>query len=140
MYITNSPIEAIELPCLLRKLWQRTTDWQTDRLANEQTDMREVTLPNRNAIYRVFRKNCVFSQFTATPPSPTFLWETLKALNAMRVYSHSYWLVIFCTTNSSRVLERERWQTFENSLNNNTILNEHPVTNIRFFGVVRLYG
>ena len=34
----------------------------------------------------------------------------------MRVYSHSYWLVIFCTTNSSRVLARERWQTFENSL------------------------
>ena len=26
-----------------------------------------------------------------------------------------YWLVIFCTTNSSRVLARERWQTFENS-------------------------
>ena len=24
-------------------------------------------------IYRVFRKNCVFSQFTATPPSPTSL-------------------------------------------------------------------
>ena len=23
--------------------------------------------------YRVFRKNCVFSQFNATPPSPTFL-------------------------------------------------------------------
>ena len=22
--------------------------------------------------YRVFRKNCVFSQFTATPPSPTY--------------------------------------------------------------------
>ena len=33
----------------------------------------------------------------------------------MRVYSPSYWLVIFCTTNSSRVLARERWQTFENS-------------------------
>ena len=33
----------------------------------------------------------------------------------MRVYSHSYWLVIFCTTNSSRVLARERWQIFENS-------------------------
>ena len=45
--------------------------------------------------YRVFRKNCVFSQFTATPPSPTSLWETFKALNVMRVYSHSYWLVIF---------------------------------------------
>ena len=28
---------------------------------------------------------------------------------------HSYWLVIFCTPNSSRVLARERWQTFENS-------------------------
>ena len=26
-----------------------------------------------------------------------------------------YWLVIFCTTNSSRVLARERWQTVENS-------------------------
>ena len=38
-----------------------------------------------------------------------------KALNAMQVYSHSYWLVIFCTANSSRVLTRERWQTFENS-------------------------
>ena len=33
----------------------------------------------------------------------------------MRVYSLSYWLVIFCTTNSSRVLARERWQIFENS-------------------------
>ena len=26
-----------------------------------------------------------------------------------------YWLEIFCTTNSSRVLARERWKTFENS-------------------------
>ena len=33
-----------------------------------------------------------------------------------RVYSPSYLLVIFCTTNSSRVLmARESWQTFENS-------------------------
>ena len=64
--------------------------------------------------YREFRKKCVFfSQFTATPP--TSLQETFKALNKMRVYSHSYWLVIFCTTNSSRVLARESWQTFENS-------------------------
>ena len=31
--------------------------------------------------------------------------------------------VIFCTTNNSRVLARERWQTFEK----NTIFNEHPV-------------
>ena len=65
--------------------------------------------------YRVFRKNCVFSQFTATPPSPTSLLDTFKALNAEQVYSHSYWLEIFCTTNSSRVLARERRQTFENS-------------------------
>ena len=59
-----------------------------------------------------------FAPFTATPPSPTLLKETFKALNAMRVNSHSYWLanlVNFCTTNSSSVLARERWQTFENS-------------------------
>ena len=31
------------------------------------------------------------------------------------VYSHSYWLVILWTTNSSRVLARKRWQIFENS-------------------------
>ena len=35
------------------------------------------------------------SFFTATPPSPTLLKETFKPLDAMRVYSHSYWLVIF---------------------------------------------
>ena len=33
----------------------------------------------------------------------------------MRVYSPSYWLAIFCTTNNSRVLAREGWQNFENS-------------------------
>ena len=36
-------------------------------------------------------------------------------------------LVFFCTTNSSRVLAREMWQTFENSWKKNTIFNEHPV-------------
>ena len=41
----------------------------------------------------------------------------------MLVYSYSYWLVIFSTTNISRALARERWQTFEK----NTIFNEHPV-------------
>ena len=30
------------------------------------------------------------------------------------MYSHSYWLVIFSTTNSSRMLAKERSQTFEN--------------------------
>ena len=38
-----------------------------------------------------------------------------KSLDIMFVYSHSYWLVFFCTTNGSRVLMKERWQTFENS-------------------------
>ena len=33
----------------------------------------------------------------------------------------------FCTNNSSRVLARERWQTFENSWKKNTIFDEHPV-------------
>ena len=45
--------------------------------------------------YRVFRKNCVFFTIHCTPPSPTSLSEAFKALNAMKVYSHSYWLVIF---------------------------------------------
>ena len=63
----------------------------------------------------MFRKNLVFSQFTTTPHSPLSLQGTFKALNALGVYSHSYWLVIFGTTNSSRVLARERWQTYENS-------------------------
>ena len=40
-------------------------------------------------IYMVFRKNCVFH--------------------------NSHWVVFFCTTNSRRVVTRERWQTFENS-------------------------
>ena len=75
----------------------------------------------------MFRKNCVFSHFTATPPSPTSLLDTFKALNAMRVYSLSYRPVILCTTNSRRVLAREGWQTFENSLKKNTIFDEHPV-------------
>ena len=48
--------------------------------------------------------------------NPSFAYIAVReALNAMRMYSHSYWLVIFCTSNSSRVLARERWQTFENS-------------------------
>ena len=34
---------------------------------------------------------------------------------SIRAYSHYCLLVIFCTTNSSRVLVRESWQTFENS-------------------------
>ena len=47
-------------------------------------------------IQGVQEKNCgFFSQFTATPLSPTPLEETFNDLNAMEVYSHSYWLVNF---------------------------------------------
>ena len=48
---------------------------------------------DRYSRYRVFRKNCVFTQFTATPDSPTSLWESFKALNAIRVYSHSFFFL-----------------------------------------------
>ena len=37
-------------------------------------------------------------------------------------------LEFFCTTNSSRLLARERWKTFENSWKKQTISNEHPVS------------
>ena len=65
---------------------------------------------------RVFMKKlCFFINHCNPSFAYISLKEIYKALKAMRVYSHSYWLVIFCTTNSSRVLARERWQTFENS-------------------------
>ena len=62
----------------------------------------------------------------------------LQALNTMRVCSHSYWLVIFCTTNCSPVLARKRWQTFENSrkktqyLMNTLYINKHYFSNFSF--------
>ena len=53
--------------------------------------------------------------------SPSLAYIVVRVLQSSQrkasVYSHSYWLAIFCTTNSSRVLARERWQTFENSWN-----------------------
>ena len=49
----------------------------------------------------VFRKNCVFSQSSAIHPSSTSLQETFEVIKVMKVYSHSYLLAIFCTTNSS---------------------------------------
>ena len=49
-------------------------------------------------------------------PSPAYIAvRDLQSSQRNAVYNYSYWLVIFCTTNSSRVLARERWQTFENS-------------------------
>ena len=45
----------------------------------------------------------------------------------MRVYSHSYWLVVFCTTNSSRVLAKGEKANFREFLEKNTIFNKHTV-------------
>ena len=51
-------------------------------------------------------------------PTLVSLKETFKALNLLlRVNSYSYWLVIFCTTNSSWVLARERWQKTQYLMN-----------------------
>ena len=60
-------------------------------------------------------KNCVLFTIHCNPSLAYIAVSLSKAFYAMRVYSHSYWLVIFCTTKSSRVLTRERRQTFENS-------------------------
>ena len=67
--------------------------------------------PSQPHILGGHEKCCFFHN--SLQPLPRL--HRFKALNTMKVYSHSYWLVIFCTTNSSRVLVRERWQTFENS-------------------------
>ena len=54
------------------------------------------------------------------------LLEIFKALNAMRVYSHSYCLANFCTINSRPVPASERWKklTF---LEKSTLFPEHSV-------------
>ena len=57
----------------------------------------------------------------------------------MWVYSHSYWLDIYCTSNGSRVLARERWQSFENFWKN-TIFNEHPVPDPIFTAVLARFS
>ena len=53
-------------------------------------------------------------------PSLAYIAETFKAFNEMRVYSPYYWLVIFCTTNSSRVVAMEKLSKI---LGKNTIFN-----------------
>ena len=61
--------------------------------------------------YRVFIKNCVFLPVHRIP-SPAFKRATYPR---ERVYSHSYWLTTFCTTNSSPVLAKQRSQNIEHS-------------------------
>ena len=69
-------------------------------------------------MHRVFRKNCVFHNSLQPLPRLHRCKRPSKLSNAMRVYSHSCWLVTFCTTNSSQVLVRQRLQNIENSWEN----------------------
>ena len=39
---------------------------------------------------RVFRKNCVFSQFTATPPLPTSLYKTFNPTDSIKTDKINY--------------------------------------------------
>ena len=58
--------------------------------------------------------------------NPSLAYITVRDLESSQrnsnVHCRSYWLVIFCTTNSSRVLARERWQTLKNSWKNTQYL------------------
>ena len=66
-----------------------------------------------------------FSQLTATHPLhelEQLVWSQIW------LYSHSFWLTIFCQTNSSPVLARERSKNIENSWEKSTIINEHLVS------------
>ena len=63
-----------------------------------------------------------FSQFTATPSSPTLMKETFKAFNEMRLCSHSYcWLEFFVQPIAAVA-------NFPEFLEKNTIFLEHPVS------------
>ena len=65
-------------------------------------------------MYWVFRKNCVFFTIHCSPSLAYIAVRDLQSSQrntSVHLYSHSYSPVIFCTTNSRRVLARERWQT-----------------------------
>ena len=57
-------------------------------------------------------------------------------LEKVSVYSYSYWLDIFCTTNNSAVLAREMFQNNEK----NTIFNEHSVAWLTVFFKLKPFG
>ena len=66
--------------------------------------------------YRVFKKSCVVSKFTATIVSRTLISNCNPSPVSRRATPLDYyWLGIFCTTNSSPALARERLQNLENS-------------------------
>ena len=97
---------------MLKKFWQKFTlskqcPWTFNAAKSWEN--------NVNKLQGVQEKKCFFT----VQYNPFLAYITIRdlqsPLNAMRVYSHSYRLVIFCTTNSSRVLAWEKWQTFETS-------------------------
>ena len=51
-------------------------------------------------IQGVQEKLCSFT-IRCNPSLAYIAVEIFKLITALRMYSHSYWLVIFCTTNSS---------------------------------------
>ena len=76
-------------------------------------------------MYRVSKEDCIFSQFTATHP----LHVGEQLIYARHLSVQSLLLArIFCTTNRSQVLARERWQNLRKFLAKYTIfIPEHPV-------------
>ena len=67
-------------------------------------------------------KNKFFLNSARSACDRSNLWQT-NVNAAWGQHMHSYWLEIFCTTNSSRVLARKKWQTLDNSWKKNTIFN-----------------
>ena len=71
--------------------------------------------------------------FSTIHCNPSLAYIALRDLQSSQrngVYSYSLLLAgSFCATNSSRLLERERCQTFENYRKKNTKINKHPVHN-----------
>ena len=72
---------------------------------------------NYGYVQGVQEKLWFFSQFTATPHSPTSLFRDLQSSQQRNAGVQSLLLAgnFLCTNKSSRVLARERWQTLENS-------------------------
>ena len=66
---------------------------------------------NKYSLYTGCSGNLGFFTIHCNPSLAYIAVSPLKTLIAMRVYSHSYWLVFFFPTNSSRVLARVRWQS-----------------------------
>ena len=84
--------------------------------------------PLDNPNYRVFRKNCVFFIIHCNSSLAYIaLQEFFKAFNAMRVNSHSYWMLAnICTTIVAQCW-RGRGGKIMKILGKSTISTEHPV-------------